>query len=162
MEIDVSLWGSRQNPQAASIVQHGYLGHGGPLPLKNWRRSLFKWPVYLQAGHDPGHFLAILDPAASWLAFEAFSHVDLTSRWIAGLPWPTWVVLGPQGMADTISHTHCAWALDRLFSCWILSSSWAWSQLLNTLQGPYLGANVRRDFWFPDFKLQQMYRAGFW
>ena len=132
MEIDVSLGVSRQNPQAASIVQHGHLGHGSPLPLKNWQWSLFQWLVYLQAGHDLGLFLAISDPVARWLAFEAVPHVDLIPRWIDGLPWPTWVILRPQGMADSISHAHCAWALDRLFSHWILSSSWAWSQLLNT------------------------------
>ena len=29
-------------------------------------------------------------------------------------------------------------------------------------QRPYLGAKVRRDFWFSDFKLQELYRAEFW
>ena len=89
--------------------------------------SHLQWPVCLQARHGRegsfSHFWA------GWLIFEAFPLAGFTSRW--------WLrFLGPLGLSwgckALLTAVVIAWALVCLFLCQDLSSSSAWSRLLNT------------------------------
>ena len=117
-------------PPQASIM--AISGVGAPLPLWDWGQSHFRWPVLLQTRDGPGgsfwHFWA------QWLIDLHLKHSPLLV-----LPPGRWLnFLGPLGLscgcktwlkAMAIS---LAWALACLFLHQVLSSSWAWSRLLNT------------------------------
>ena len=87
--------------------------------------------------------LPLLGPVASWLTFKAFPLAGFTSRRMVKLPWPPWVVLRLQGIADCYGHQFSLRPGLLVYVLDSLSSSSAWSQLLNTSKAMSRSWNIR-------------------